>query len=281
MASRWSASPSILLLIVALSLAAIVITRPGEPARRLVSRWQPDTVVTRPDQHNAGVAPAPLTGPVVAAGALDLAVDNGLYPDQEQALAGEVQQALAYVVARFGTAPRERFTAAIQTDAGCGIHGLAYTDARQLYTYTCNEIDRRRAVNIMAHEIVHQLAHDRYGDAHLSADLILLEGVATWGAGTYWLGAQPDFRSYVRAQRQAGIAYSLVTHYNGLGIAAMNALYYQWASFVEYLIGAYGRDKFDQLYISGHSDPGSADYAGVYGKDIDTLEREWIAWVEG
>jgi hypothetical protein len=145
--------------------------------------------------------------------------------------------------------------------------------------FTCPGIDEKRAVNILAHEMVHQLAHDRYGPAHLNADLILLEGVATWGAGKYWLGGAPDFRSYVRAQRQSGISYPLAMSYSGLGVAGMNALYYQWASFVEFLIDTYGRLKFDQLYVSGNSAPGSADYVGVYGKNLDQLQQEWIDWL--
>jgi hypothetical protein len=59
----------------------------------------------------------------------------------------------------------------------------------------------------------------------------------------------------------------------------MNRLYYQWASFVEFLLETYGRERFDALYISGAQAPGSADYAGVYGKDLPTLEREWLAWL--
>ena len=73
---------------------------------------------------------------------------------------------------------------------------------------------------------MHQLQQDRYGSQHLSADLILSEGMATWGAGVYWLGEHPDFRRYVRAQRTNGISYPLATHYAGRGVAVMNALYY-------------------------------------------------------
>jgi len=59
----------------------------------------------------------------------------------------------------------------------------------------------------------------------------------------------------------------------------MNQLYYQWAAFVEYLIGEYGREQFDAVYVSGSKSPGSADYAGIYGKDLPTLEQEWQAWL--
>jgi hypothetical protein len=275
--------PATLALIAAISLLAIIITRPGEPATRLISRWQPREIVTRPDVH-AGREPAPpplaLTGRVAAVDAFNLSVDDGLYPGQREQLAADVNAAYGYVVARFGSGARGRFTAAFQAESGCGLHGIADTEARNVRVFTCSAIDRQRAINIMAHEIVHQLAQDRYGPAHLNADLILLEGVATWGAGKYWLGDQPDFRGYVKAQRASGLSYPLATDYTGLGVTAMNALYYQWASFVEYLIKTYGREQFDRLYVSGNGAPGSADYAGVYGKGLDVLEREWSAWVD-
>ena len=74
--------------------------------------------------------------------------------------------------------------------------------------------------------------------------------------------------------------YPLATDYNGLGIGAMNALYYEWASFVEFLIGTYGRAQFDQVYSSGGSAVGAANYQGVYGKPLAELEREWLAWID-
>ena len=61
----------------------------------------------------------------------------------------------------------------------------------------------------------------------------------------------------------------------------MNALYYEWASFVDFLITTYGREQFDRLYVSGGGGaPGGADYAGVYGKELHALEAEWIAWLD-
>jgi hypothetical protein len=140
-------------------------------------------------------------------------------------------------------------------------------------------LPRSRAVNILAHELVHQLAHDRYGDRHLQADMILLEGVATWGAGEYWLSGQPDFAAVVRPWIASGAALPLATSYVGRPIADMNMLYYEWAGFVEFLIDEYGRERFDTLYVSGASTPGSADYAGVYGKTLSELEAEWQVWV--
>lgn len=274
--------------IILIALASIVILvllwRPAAPSQKLISRWRPEPMVTQPDQpqHIENVpTPAEISGPAVPVAQFDLSVDDGLYADQREALAQDMQDALNYVVQRFGTAPTSRFQASLVLEQSCGLHGIAYTDVRQMQTFTCNDIERGRAVAIMAHEFVHQLEQDRYGPVHLSSDLILSEGTATWGAGKYWLGGQPDFRTFVRNQRAAGAFFPLATHYSGLGIAAMNTLYYQWASFVDFLITTYGRDTFDQLYASGGGGaPGSANYAGVYGKGLDVLEQEWIAWLD-
>ena len=259
-------------------------TAPSQSTQRLISRWRPNTMLTRPE--SAAQSPTPLPADALsgvaqplAAGQFDLSVDDGLYADQREQLAGELESALAYVSARFGNGPSERFRAAVQIDGGCGLHGIAYTDVRTVQTFTCDNISRDRAVAIMAHEFVHQLEQDRYGAAHLQSDTILAEGAATWGAGKYWLGDTPDFRTYVRNQRRSGVFYPLATDYNGLGIGAMNALYYQWASFVEYLVGAYGREKFDAVYVLGGSGIGTADYAAVYGKGLDALEGEWQTWI--
>jgi hypothetical protein len=260
--------PSHLLLVAAVCAVAFFVLRPGEQ-RPAVSTWRP-------------AGSAPIAGPAAPLPSLPLVVqvDPGLYEDERGELDADMQRALAYVSDRFGAPPGSMVTAALINDAGCGLSGVAYTDIRVMKVFSCPSIARDRAVAIMAHEFVHQLQQDRYGARHLSADLILSEGMATWGAGSYWLAGQPDFRSYVRQQRAAGAFYPLATHYSGLGIGAMNTLYYQWASFVEFLLERDGREKLDQLYVSGAGAPGSADYAGVYGVGLDVLEREWLAWLD-
>ncbi|MBX0326781.1 hypothetical protein K2Z83_03680 [Oscillochloris sp. ZM17-4] len=224
--------------------------------------------------------PMAISGEYTPGGALDIVSAEGLFPAGEKdALAADLGRALAYVSQRFGSGPTGRISAYLVLEPGCGLHGIAYTAERMVQVYTCPDLPRARAVNIMAHEFVHQLAQDRYGDRHLQADLILLEGVATWGAGDYWLGGEPSFAAFVRPWVAAGNALPLATSYVGRPINDMNTLYYEWASFVEFLIKVYGRDRFDALYVSGHSDPGSADYLGVYGKSLDQLEAEWRDWV--
>ncbi|MDX9955915.1 MAG: protein kinase [Anaerolineae bacterium] len=46
--------------------------------------------------------------------------------------------------------------------------------------------------------------------------------------------------------------------------------YYAAGCFVQYLLDAYGPEKFAQLYPTG-------DYRGVYGKSLTALESDWVA----
>ncbi|HMQ29300.1 MAG TPA: hypothetical protein PKD53_01180 [Chloroflexaceae bacterium] len=225
--------------------------------------------------------PVPLTGSYAPpAEGMQLVVAEGLLDELERArLAADLERALAYVVERFGTSPAGEINTYVGLEPTCGLHGIAYTEVRTVQVFTCRDLPIGRAINIMAHEYVHQLSHDRYGEPHMRADLVLLEGIATWGAGAYWLGGAPDFRSFVRPWLDRGENIPLHESYVGLPVSDMNKLYYQWGSFVEFLIEVYGREKLDQVYLTGQNYPASADYLGVYGKRFDELEAEWHAWV--
>ncbi|MBO9326962.1 MAG: hypothetical protein J7463_16860 [Roseiflexus sp.] len=253
-------------------VACVALLLFAQPQPLVLSRWSP----VSPSVPTIGAVAVP----VADVSPLNIVVNEGLYVDERDRLDQDARRAYAYVAARFGSELMSPLTVAFIQDAGCALSGIAYTDIRRVQVFTCNAIGRERAIAILAHEYVHQLQQDRYGSRHLSADLILSEGMATWGAGIYWLGEYPDFRRYVRAQRTNGISYPLATHYAGRGVAVMNALYYQWASFVEFLIDQYGRERLDAVYVTGAGTPGSADYRAVYGKDLATLEQEWIAWLE-
>ena len=211
---------------------------------------------------------------------IDLVLEAELYRDELGALGDELQAALDYVEERTGIQAVGRIKLIISQDASCGFHGVTYSDVRVVYVFSCAGIPRQRVVNIAAHEFVHQLGQDRYGPAHLGADLALSEGFATWGAGKYWLGGNPDFAAFAREYRNSGTAIALGTHYSAVGLNGMNILYYQWASFVDYLIATYGRERFDALYVSGGGDPGGAAYPAVTGRSFAELEAEWIAALE-
>jgi hypothetical protein len=262
-------------------LLAFWLTPPPRPILAPPSAVQ---VPVAPERPRAPGEPtptaAPLAGNFAQTGGLDIVSAEGLFTPEEKArLAADLDRALGYVVQRFGQSPTDRISAYVGLEPSCGIHGIAYTDVRTVQVFTCRDLPLSRAVNIMAHEFVHQLCHDRYGDRHLQADLILSEGAATWGAGQYWLGDAASFREFVRPWLQSGAEIPLGESYVGRPIADMNQLYYQWASFVEFLVETYGREPFDRLYVTGQGAPASSDYLGVYQKPFAELEAEWKAWV--
>jgi hypothetical protein len=286
MFDRWHIPAAALGPIALFSLLVLLAFGYSPPPRSVIAPPQAITLFSIPETPRDPNQPAPTIAPlgdnVLRRDELVIAPAVGLFaPEDEARLAADLDRALDYVSQRFGNGPAGTITAAFSLEMSCGLHGIAYTDQRLAQVFTCPSIPRSRAVNIMAHEFVHQLAHDRYGDRHLFADMILLEGVATWGAGEYWLGGYPNYRSFVRELGQNGGLLPLATSYIGRPVNDMNTLYYQWASFVEFLIETYGREAFDVVYVTGSSDPGSSDYVGVYGKPLDILEQEWNVWLQG
>lgn len=226
-------------------------------------------------------SPVTVTGEPLQRWQLEITFADGTSPPEEQGVvADELETALRYNVERFGSEPAGTIRVSFVQEPGCNLNGVAYTDERLVQVFTCPDLPYRRAVNILAHEFVHQLAQDYYGPRHLQADMILAEGLATYGAGAYWLGDQPNFAAFVRRHYLSeGPLLPLATSYVGRSTYDMNKLYYQWGSFVEYLLQTYGRNTFDALYVTGSSTPASADYAGVCGKSLDELEQAWLIWV--
>lgn len=288
--NRW---PGRLIALIALLLIAAVL-------------HSPQRTVTAPPQALSGAqAPVPLHGrfqvqaaptaisaapqpdfvggrtPVVAVGQLTIYTTSGSYSDEQaRDLAVPLDEALHYVSSRTGLQLSAPVAIIFDRRATCGADGAAYTRQRVIMLYACPDLPMRRGVNIVAHELVHQLAHDHYGAAHLRADLIMSEGFATWGAGKYWLGREPDFRSFVQ-HNYADALLPLDSDYRSLGtIDAMNRLYYQWASLVDYLVATHGRDAFDKVYASGQGiAPNTADYSRVLGADLHQLEQRWQQWL--
>ncbi len=243
----------------------------------------PATLNDRFERESPPAPAAPLQGrvPVATIDNLSLYTSPGSYSvDQIRAMAGPIHDALRYVEDRTALRLNAPVTIIFDRRESCGLDGAAYTERRVIMLYACPDLPAQRAINILAHEFVHQLAHDRYGPAHLQADLILSEGLATWGAGAYWLGGAPTFREFVRRNYGDNLL-PVGAHYRDYGsIDAMNRLYYQWAALVEWTLESHGRDAFDRLYASGAGPtPATADYMGVLGGDLGAVEAAWREWL--
>ncbi|HEY1015934.1 MAG TPA: hypothetical protein VGE07_24715 [Herpetosiphonaceae bacterium] len=281
--SRWATiGPALLFL----GLIALFVNSSGDPKTHYapLSAYFEDSQASVPVSQVTPLPPAVAVRITTsdadgASDQIDLVLEADLYRDEQEALLADLQGALGYVQQRTGIGLAGRVRVVLSQDEACGFHGVTYSDIRVIYIYSCAGIARQRVVNIAAHEFVHQLEQDRYGPPHLAADLILSEGFATWGAGRYWLGGKQDFAAFAREYRDSGAALPLGTHYASVGLGGMNVLYYQWASFVDYLLATYGRERFDQLYVSGGGQqPGQAQYAATYGQSFAQLEEGWRRW---
>lgn len=166
----------------------------------------------------------------------------------------------------------------------CAIRGLTLSNERTIYMYYAPGSNLWNIEAILAHEFVHQLQHDYYGPQHhLRSDVILLEGMAVWGSSPYYQDAngQPRYHAFAKQAMHEGILLPLTTSLDAdCRTSTRNFIYDQWASFVEYLLITYGRERLDAVYADSTGRPaGSANYLGVYGKSLEQLESDWVAWL--
>lgn len=272
---RWLRPAGVVLIV----LLLVVVVRQREQ-RPIISSLdiQPAATPRRPAETGSGDRqPAATTAHLriyTGAGSYDKTVAASLAPPLEEAL--------AYAEQRTGLALARPINVVFdRRPQACGLDAAAYTATRTIMLYACSDTPTRRAVNILAHEYVHQLAHDRYGEQHLEADLILSEGFATWGAGRYWLGSYRSFHDFVQAEYGAHLLPLATDPRAGVPIATLNQLYYQWASFVEWVRATHGQAAFDQLYVTGATRrPGSAGYQAVLQTGLADAEQQWHAWLQ-
>ena len=237
----------------------------GEPAPHLAGELAMRTYSLDLYRSRGGLTAAVVQG-------LAMPVEAALQRDSEvlgRALTGRV--ALSFEPAQTGP---------------CAIRGLTLSNQRTIRLFYAPGTDPARVSAILTHELFHQLQHDYYGERdHRKADVILLEGMATWGTASYFRTAagEPQYRAKVRAALRAGELLPLTTSLEqDCRTTTRNVIYDQWASFVEYLAATYGRDRLDAAYRSSSGRPaGSSNYLVVYGKPLAQLEREWRDWAAG
>lgn len=223
-----------------------------------------------------------LPGEFVYAGRrLDFYVGRGTFSaDQVRDIAVKAEYALGYLQRRFDVQLTERVSVGFYNPVLAPTHdtrGIAYThDRTNIRIFYRSDEDPYHALVILTHELAHALQAEAYGrEAQARADLVLLEGLATWISGEYWLSLSESssFQARARELYQAGYRGNLAALANS---ANSMAAYEMWAGFVDYLARTYGWDKFNELYANGRGRaPGSADYRGIYGKSFQELYTEW------
>jgi hypothetical protein len=224
-----------------------------------------------------------LPGEIVYTGRrIDVYVGRGTFSSEEVAAIGvKAEWALSYIQKRFDAQLTERISVGVYSASqapGRGTRGIAYTYGTtnvRIY-YRAGE-SQHDALVVLSHEMAHALQAEAYGrDAQSRADTVLLEGLASWISGEYWLSLSgaSSFQSRAHELYQSGFNGNLAS----FGRRDLNAAYDMWAGFVEYLARTYGWQKFNQLYLSGCGrSPGSADYHGIYGKSFQELYTDWYA----
>jgi hypothetical protein len=249
----------------------------------------PQAAAVSPTPPLAVGTPAPvLQGTLITQTAhLDIyRVEGGLLATTVLQLAPRFEEATMRVGARMNARLNGRVAISFEPpqQGACALRGLTLSHERVIHLYYAPNTAKQRILLIVAHELAHQLQHDYYGwEAHRRSDTILLEGQATWASGDYTLGAdsRPAWASQAEQALSEGRLLPLTADLEGdCRTTTRNAAYTGWASFVDFLIASYGRERFDTLYRSGRERaPGSADYTGIYGKNLDALDQAWRRWL--
>lgn len=211
---------------------------------------------------------------------------GGLDAETIRWIGEQAEQAIANGIARMGTHGLNgriaiRFEPALT--GPCAYRGLTLSSERTILLYYDPGTNPMRVVSILAHEFIHQLQQDYYGAPHLVSDTILLEGMATWGSSDYFLAddGRPQYHVNAKEALRTNALLPLTTDLDvDCRTSTRNYIYDQWASFFEYLLVTYGREKIDAVYVdSTGRTPGSANFQGVFGKPLAELEADWIVWL--
>ncbi len=216
---------------------------------------------------------------------------NTFSHEQIAEMGGQAEESLVYMQRRFDEWLTDRVSVGVYHPVNApssDTRGIAYTDSDVLFIYYAADEDLHNAVVILSHELAHQLQADAYGDdAQCRADIVLLEGLATWISGEYWLSLSDStsWEEHSRELMAAGHGAHVLANGETFAYAASytnsDTAYELWAGFVQYLATTYGWDSFNALYVSGCGrEPGTADYEGIYGKSFDELTSEWRATME-
>lgn len=249
----------------------------------------PPTVTPLPPTPIA-LAPAPMLPGRLVTQTLHFDIyrlKGGLTPKELLTLAPQFEEALTRVAARMESPLTGRVAISFEPPqrGPCAIRGITFSHERRIHLYYAPDTPPQTTLAIVAHELAHELQHDRYGwEAHRQSDIILLEGQATWASGEFALGA--DGRPVWANRAIQALAEDRLLPLNtnleaDCRTGTRNSAYTGWASFVDFLITTYGRERFDAVYQTGRGrDPGSSDYAGIYGKSITELDAEWRTWLQ-
>ncbi len=209
----------------------------------------------------------------------------------------EIEQVYAYVTQRAGSPIRGKVDVTFGQPRvqSCPIRGMAVWPDLRIIVYADEGVAQDCILAIMACEIGHLIQFQNFDGG--PTDPILLEGWATWVAGSYWTEWQrmPSFdegvRSYLRDKRFVSISRSDIStliYKSEECLERRDIVYTEYASFLNYLIERYGINALNSLITANipTSPPSEdadfrADYQATYGKTLQELENDWIKYLMG
>ena len=133
-----------------------------------------------------------------------------------------------------------------------------------------------RAASPVSGTIEHEIAHAVVGPDR-ARRAYLMEGIATYFEYAFGPAAfGVDDWARAELKRHAFVSLDAVDLGERGGSSAATPArmlaYAEAGSFVKFLIAAHGLDQFKRLY-------GGLDYAAVYGRDLHSLQAEWLETV--
>jgi hypothetical protein len=162
-----------------------------------------------------------------------------------------------------------------------------YGDKVQLISYLDRNYTAVEIWSYFAHEGTHALAQDLAGafenpEQEGHPDGVLVEGLAVWASGGHYRQEPLDMWAAVIAASDAYIPLSELRE--GPFYDFQHEIsYLEAASFVKYLIAAYGLDRFKKLYGLATGDPAhdQRSVERLYGQNYEQLERAWLDHLDG
>lgn len=152
------------------------------------------------------------------------------------------------------------------------LRGRAFSAQRSVFVLYDGSGTPAERHYMLAHELTHMIAWNTYGQP---SSTMLSEGAAV-AAGEVFLRQEPfiPLQQVCLAYRRAGSLPSVAApgaQFNG-HLYSLDA-YYASGCFTQYLIAAYGNQKFGEVYPT-------SDYQRVYGKSLRDIEEEWLAQLD-
>jgi hypothetical protein len=178
----------------------------------------------------------------------------------------------------------------------CALRGLAQTDRAELTLFATPATDRAQLWGVLAHEVAHSI-HLNGMARGTQDDRLLVEGLATWAAGNYWLvwKQSPSFDAAAAGYLHSGGYVPLDEAFATLGSdlyalspagdCLRDVAYAEAASFLGLLIERSGLNTLltlapahgAQVEDGQAPQPAALDYQAAYGEPFAQLTEEWLA----